>query len=177
MADYNKSTLIGSLADDPRLAPESFGKNAATITVVVRDFWRDRDGNAMQARDYFKVRLYGQPASYAATYLGKGSQVFICGRLKTEKWTDSVTKLPRSGTVIVVDQMEGLQCLDGNRDLDGQDGSAAPGQHEPGEKIPNEATNSDPGSTKSPAAPSIGQGVDAASPEFENQWGLQPVPF
>lgn len=161
MANFNKTTLIGQLAEDPRLAPENFGRSAATITVVVFDHYRDKERNLIETKDYFKVRLYGAAAGYAAMNLARGSRVFVVGRLKNERWEDRETKERRYSTVIVVDREEGLQSLD---------------IHGDGESLGVGAGDSPETSTASHSA-SHRSTVDASSPEFEQQAGIQPIPF
>ena len=154
--------LIGFLSEDPRLAPESFGKSAATISVVVKDHYRDRERNLVETKDYFKVRLYGQAASYAAMNLGSGSRVLVSGRLRNEHWEDRETKEKRFATVVVVDREEGLQALD----IDGHEAAVQP--HD-------KRANSSEHPTAS--APPASRPVDASTPEFESQTGIQRIPF
>jgi len=161
VANYNKTTLIGQLSEDPRLAPEGAGRNAATISIVVHDHYRDKERNLVETRDYFKVRLYGAPANYAALNLGRGSNVLVVGRLKNERWEDRETKEKRYATVIVVDREEGLQSLDSS----GYDGAPAPQGSDR-----NSAGHEEP-------APEARSSVDASTEEFENQAGIQPIPF
>ncbi len=166
MVNFNRTTLIGVLSEDPRLAPESFGRSAATITVVVKDHFKDREQKLIETRDYFKVRLYGQSASYAAMNLGKGSRVLVNGRLKNERWEAKDTHEKRYATVVVVDRENGLQSLD----IDSQEAD----EQLQDKRLPSEATKSEAmASQRPPSAP-----VDNASTaEFEAAAGIQAIPF
>jgi single-strand DNA-binding protein len=174
MANYNHSNLVGRLADDPKLAPESFGRSAATIQVVVNDYYRDNDNRLVKTTDSFRVRLYGQPASYAAMYLGRGSLVMVNGRLKTEKWKDKVTQETRYSTVIVVDDPSGLQGLaDPGHSLG--DGSDDEPEHTPSQAVPDNAQAA--AEPLKPITQNAGPALDAGSAEFEAANGIQPIPF
>src|SRR5574337_35078 len=88
MPNLNCVQLIGRLADNPVVTTGSVGQTRAAIVIVVNEYWRSANGERSRSTDSFKIRLYGQPASFAAGNLWKGSLVLVCGKLRTEKWTD-----------------------------------------------------------------------------------------
>ena len=179
MAKFNQSILVGRLAEDPKLAPESLGRSAATITVVVNDHYRDGDGRLVRTKDSFRVRLYGWAAGYAAETLGKDSLVMVSGRLRTEKWRDKDTGTWKYAVVVVVDDSDGLQGLaDPGHDVyDGlEDEAQQPHGNRPhveaGSVQKSEMKIQTPSACVSDAAH-----LDAGSEEFEKLHGLQPIPF
>lgn len=163
MADLNKSILIGRLAADPTVAPDGLRRDAATIHVVVNSHRRGENSSRVATTDSFRVRLYGQPAQYAATSLIKGSAVVVSGRLKTETWIDRVSQTRRYGVVVVVDDPEGLQRL------------SSPGALEQAESAVR--------GTSPASAPVAEEGAvpieqsDVGSRDFEVAHGLSPIPF
>ncbi len=59
--------------------------------------------------------MFGGLADVADKYLKKGSQVYICGKLQTRKWTDK-EGVERYATEIIVDMKGEMVMLGGGGD-------------------------------------------------------------
>jgi single-strand DNA-binding protein len=73
----NQVTLIGRLVATPDLRETSSGKSVTTIRVAA---------NGKSHAEFHYVVLWGQLASFACSYLGKGRLVYIEGRLQSRQW-------------------------------------------------------------------------------------------
>src|SRR5262245_40117579 len=60
------------------------GKNVTTFTVATNEFI----GHGKERAEYHPVVTWDRLAEIAGTYLGKGQQVAIEGRLQTRSWDD-----------------------------------------------------------------------------------------
>jgi len=85
---YNKHTIIGNLGADPDIR---YGKNNSIIarisvatTELVSVQWEHKEET-----EWHTVVLFNKRAETARDYLRKGSEIFVEGRSKTNRWTDS----------------------------------------------------------------------------------------
>jgi single-strand DNA-binding protein len=80
----NKVFLTGRLTRDPEMRSLASGKNVTTFTVASNEFL----GAGREKAEYSNVVTWDRLAEIAGTYLGKGQQVAIEGRLQTRSWDD-----------------------------------------------------------------------------------------
>jgi single-strand DNA-binding protein len=80
----NKVLLTGRLTRDPEMRSLASGKNVTTFTVASNEFI----GGGREKAEYHPVVTWDRLAEIAGTYLGKGQQVAIEGRLQTRHWDD-----------------------------------------------------------------------------------------
>jgi single-strand DNA-binding protein len=80
----NKVLLTGRLTRDPEMRSLASGKNVTTFTVASNEFL----GGGREKAEYSNIVTWDRLAEIAGTYLGKGQQVAIEGRLQTRSWDD-----------------------------------------------------------------------------------------
>jgi single-strand DNA-binding protein len=80
----NKVLLTGRLTRDPEMRSLASGKNVTTFTVASNEFL----GGGREKAEYSNVVTWDRLAEIAGSYLGKGQQVAIEGRLQTRSWDD-----------------------------------------------------------------------------------------
>ena len=80
----NKVMLTGRLTRDPEMRSLASGKSVTTFTVASNEFI----GGGREKAEYHPVVTWDRLAEIAGTYLGKGQQVAIEGRLQTRSWDD-----------------------------------------------------------------------------------------
>lgn len=89
MASVNKVTLIGNLGRDPELRYMPDGKATVTVNLATTHAWKDNGtGERQEHTEWHRVVFYARLAEVVGEYLGKGSQIYVEGRLRTDKWTD-----------------------------------------------------------------------------------------
>lgn len=126
MASLNKTQLIGNLgADvDSRFMPD--GTPVATISLATTEVWKDKNSGEKQERtEWHRVVFFRGLAEVVAKYLGKGSQIYVEGRLRTRKWTDR-EGVERYTTEIIADEMQMLGKKEGGSPSSGKGGQDAP---------------------------------------------------
>lgn len=107
----NKVILIGTCGQDPdsRFLPN--GNAVTSLSLATSEKWTDKQtGQPVEKTEWHRVVLWGKVAEVAATYLRKGSQVYIEGKLQTREWEKDGVK--RYTTEIVVDMQGRIQLLD-----------------------------------------------------------------
>lgn len=88
MAGLNKVMLIGNLGKDPEVKTLDNGAKIATFPLATSENYKDKDGNRQTRTEWHNLVLWRGLADIAESYLHKGSQVFVEGRLSTRKWED-----------------------------------------------------------------------------------------
>lgn len=86
----NKVILLGRLGQDPDVRATASGTQVINLNVATNELGpKNHDGTrGDDVTEWHRIVLFGRMAENAATYLRKGSQVYIEGRLNTRKWQD-----------------------------------------------------------------------------------------
>ena len=83
---HNLFQFIGNLTRDTKLRQsDSGGGSWATFDLAVDRTWRDQSGSRHDASDFFRIKCFNALADNAGKYLGKGSKVFVQGRIEPTK--------------------------------------------------------------------------------------------
>ncbi len=101
----NKVQLIGNLgaAPETRYLPNSDA--VVSLSIATSRRWKDRStGEKKQDTEWHRVVMFRKLAEIAKEYLSKGSQVYIEGRIKTRKWSDS-NGIERYSTEVIAETM------------------------------------------------------------------------
>ena len=88
MAGINKVILVGNLGKDPEVRYAQSGMAICKLRLAVTERVKDGAEGWKDATEWFTVTLFGKTAENAGQYLQKGKQVYVEGRLKTDKYKD-----------------------------------------------------------------------------------------
>jgi len=103
----NKVILVGNLGQDPEVRYTPAGAAVTTISVATTEAWNDKEGNKQERTEWHRVVFFSRLAEIAGEYLKKGSQVYIEGKLRTNKWQDKSGN-DRYTTEIMANEMQML---------------------------------------------------------------------
>lgn len=104
----NKVILVGNLGNDPEVRYSQSGTAMTSISVATSESWKDKASGEMQERtEWHRVKFFGRLAEIAGEYLKKGSQVYVEGKLRTDKYTDKAG-VEKYSTDIIADEMHML---------------------------------------------------------------------
>lgn len=84
----NKASIIGNLGNDPDMRYTKGDTAVCNISVATTERWKNKDGERVEETEWHRVVAFGKLAEIMGEYLRKGSQVYIEGKIKTEKYTD-----------------------------------------------------------------------------------------
>ncbi|SRR5690606_11691464 len=103
----NKVILVGNLGNDPDTKYTQAGMAITRISLATTSVRKDRDGNNQERTEWHRVVFFGKLGEIAGEYLRKGSQVYVEGELRYDKYTgqDGVEKY---STDIVANEMQML---------------------------------------------------------------------
>ncbi|NYZ63695.1 single-stranded DNA-binding protein [Luteimonas deserti] len=103
----NKVILVGNLGNDPDTKYTQGGMAVTRISLATTSVRKDKDGNQQERTEWHRVVFFGKLGEIAGEYLRKGSQVYVEGSLRYDKYTgqDGVEKY---STDIIADEMQML---------------------------------------------------------------------
>lgn len=109
----NKVILIGRLGVDPEVRFMPSGGQVTTIRLATSRRWRDKQTNERKEEtEWHRVVFFARLAEIASEYLKKGSQIYVEGRIRTQKWQGQDGQ-DRYTTEIVAEEMHMLDTRSG----------------------------------------------------------------
>ncbi len=102
--DLNKVNLLGNLTQDPTLKNLASGQVVSAFNLATNYVWYDAKSKEKKTRaDFHKVVAWGHLADIIATYLKKGSKIYLEGRLQNRNWDDKEGKKHYATEIIATD--------------------------------------------------------------------------
>lgn len=103
----NKVILVGNLGADPEVRYMPSGGAVTNISIATSEQWTDKASGQKQERtEWHRVTLFNRLGEIAGEYLKKGSQVYIEGSIRTDKYQDKNTGEDRYSTSIIANNMQ-----------------------------------------------------------------------
>ncbi|MFC3816449.1 single-stranded DNA-binding protein [Lysobacter sp. GCM10012299] len=119
----NKVILVGNLGDDPETKYTQGGMAVTKARLATTSVRKDREGNTQERTEWHRVTFFGKLGEIAGEYLRKGSQVYVEGSIRYDKYTGQ-DGVERYSTDIIADEMQML----GGRGEGGGGGGAGRGE-------------------------------------------------
>jgi single-strand DNA-binding protein len=105
----NKTIIVGNLGKDPEVRYMPNGTATCRITIATSEQWKDKNtGQNTERTEWHQVKAFNRLAEIMGEYLRKGSQVYIEGSLRTDKYQDKTTGQDRYTTYVVAREMQML---------------------------------------------------------------------
>ena len=83
----NKVILLGNLGADPEVRYTNNDMAIARLRLATSSSWRDRNTNEKHDKtEWHIVVAFGKLAEICKEYMSKGSQIYVEGRIQTNKW-------------------------------------------------------------------------------------------
>ena len=107
----NKVIVVGRLGQDPEIRYTQDGAAVATFSVATNESWKTKEGETQERTEWIKCTAFGPSVEkYIQPYIKKGTQVYVEGSLRTDKWQDKEGN-DRYSTGVVVNNYGGLQIV------------------------------------------------------------------
>ena len=103
----NKVILVGNLGDDPETKYTQGGMAVTKVRLATTSVRKDREGNQQERTEWHRVTFFGKLGEIAGEYLRKGSQVYVEGSIRYDKYTGQ-DGVERYFTDIIADEMQML---------------------------------------------------------------------
>ena len=84
MSDLNQCSFIGRLGKDVELRVTPAGESIANFSIACD--WKTKKSEGVE---WINISAFGKLAELCGQYISKGSQVYVQGRMKTDKYTDA----------------------------------------------------------------------------------------
>ena len=107
MGSVNKAILIGNLGKDAELRYTASGTPVASCRIATTERYNDREGNKKEDTQWHDIVIWGKTAESIHSYLVKGKQIYVEGKLQTRKWqnkegVDQYTTEVRADRVVLL---------------------------------------------------------------------------
>ncbi len=122
----NKVQIIGRLGRDVELRYTQSGSPVANFTVATDESYTDRSGNRVENTEWHRVVVFNKQAETCNQFIGKGSLVYVEGKLRTRKYTDREGQ-ERQATEINADRVLFLDRRADRQGMPGDDGAQPSG--------------------------------------------------
>lgn len=94
MSGVNKTILIGRLGKDPEVRFTKSGKAVCNFSLAVQE--RQDDDT-----EWFNITAWDKLGEICGEYLSKGSQIYVEGRRKTEKWDNDAGETQHKESIVI----------------------------------------------------------------------------
>jgi single-strand DNA-binding protein len=101
----NKVILLGNLGKDPEVRATPQGMTIARFSLATGERKKDQSGQWVEHTEWHNIVTFGKTAENCQRFLKKGRQVFVEGRIRTNKWQDKEGK-DRYTTEILADTVQ-----------------------------------------------------------------------
>jgi single-strand DNA-binding protein len=104
----NKVILLGNIGADPTTRFIPNGNQVTNVSLATTKTWKNKETGAKESStEWHRVVFFGKLAEVAGQYLKKGSQVYIEGSIRTQKY-QAKDGTDRYSTEIIADEMHML---------------------------------------------------------------------
>lgn len=86
MANFNKVILMGNLTRDVELRTTQGGTSIAKLGMAINRKWSSQGGEQKESTCFVDMTAFGKQAELLSQYVGKGSPLFVEGRLEFSTW-------------------------------------------------------------------------------------------
>jgi single-strand DNA-binding protein len=126
MASLNRCDFIGRLGATPEVKYTASGTAVASCSIACSEKFKNKSGETQEKTEWINLVFWGKLAEIVGEYLEKGKEIYVSGRMQTEKYTDK-DNVVRYATKINCDKM---QMLGGK----GDGGSRSSGEQSGGQE-------------------------------------------
>jgi len=84
----NKVQLIGNLGNDPEIVTLESGKKLAKFSIATNESYKNNKGERVTDTQWHNVVAWGKTAEIIESFVTKGKEVAIEGKLTIRSWED-----------------------------------------------------------------------------------------
>ena len=88
MAGVNKGILLGHLGKDPEVKKLDSGKSVANFSLATSEVYKNKEGEKVTNTEWHNIVLWSPLAEIAESYLKKGSQLYLEGKISNRSYED-----------------------------------------------------------------------------------------
>lgn len=80
--------LIGRVGNTPQVRTVGDQK-VASFSLATSEKYKGKDGNLVESTEWHNISIWGKQAEFVEKYVTSGCQLYVEGKIKTEKYTDN----------------------------------------------------------------------------------------
>jgi single-strand DNA-binding protein len=103
----NKVILVGNVGRDPEIRYLESGVAKCTFTLATSESYKNKNGEKVTNTEWHNIVIWRELAKAAETYVKKGMQLYIEGKITTRSYNDKDGN-PKKITEIVADTFQML---------------------------------------------------------------------
>lgn len=100
----NKVQLIGNLGANPEVKTLESGKKVARFSLATTEGYKNEKGEKIKETQWHTIIAWNKLAELVETYLTKGNEIAVEGKLVNKSWTDK-NGIKKYATEIVMNEM------------------------------------------------------------------------
>jgi single-strand DNA-binding protein len=85
MSGVNKCIFVGNVGKDPEVKSAGSG-TVANFSIAINEKWKNKEGEPQERVEWVRVVAWGKLAEIVGKYVTKGKQLYVEGRLQTDKY-------------------------------------------------------------------------------------------
>jgi len=101
----NKVILIGFVGKPPEQRVFGSGESVTSFSLATSEKYKDKSGEWKDQTEWHNISCFGKLSEIANKYVTKGTQVYVEGKIKTNKYTDK-SGVEKYSTNIVVSSLQ-----------------------------------------------------------------------
>ena len=91
---------MGNLGREPEMRKTASGQSVCSFTVACSEKWTDKQGVKQEDTEWVNCTAWGKTAENICKFFGKGSEIFVEGKMKTRSWDDNGTTKYKTEVVV-----------------------------------------------------------------------------
>jgi single-strand DNA-binding protein len=107
MASLNSCNFIGKLGRDPEFKFTPSGIGVANVSIACGEKFKNKAGEMEEKTEWISLVFWGKLAEIVNEYVRKGDEIYVSGRMQTEKYKDK-EGADRYSTKVNCDKMQML---------------------------------------------------------------------
>lgn len=116
----NKVILIGNIGTDLDTRTFSNNNKVMSFSLATSEKWKGKDGQQQERTQWHKISVFNENLiNVLDSYAGKGTKIYLEGKLQTRKYQDS-SGADRYVTEVVLERYNGVIQLLSKSSSDGQ---------------------------------------------------------
>jgi len=84
----NKVILVGHVGKNPETRAFQDGTGVTSFSLATSEKYKDKSGNLSEQTEWHNISCFGKLSEIASKLVTKGTQLYIEGKIKTNKYTD-----------------------------------------------------------------------------------------
>ena len=112
----NKVILIGFVGKPPEQRVFGSGESVTSFSLATSEKYKDKSGEWKDQTEWHNISCFGKLSEIANKYVTKGTQVYVEGKIKTNKYTDK-SGVEKYSTNIVVSSLQLLGSKEASKEL------------------------------------------------------------